>query len=152
MTAVQTAGSAAATNSFTFFSGALPDMVKYFEDEGLIPAGSSSASDDITVTATDPDGKTLAIRAKKGDNLRKILLDEGLNVYQNVARVVNCRGKQRCGTCIVDVTAGAAGTNRRSIDESSTLRDNPEAYRLSCITFVYGDVDVRTFPKIGADQ
>ena len=31
------------------------------------------------------------------------------------------------------------GTNRKSMDEESTLRENPESYRLSCITNAYGD-------------
>ena len=39
-------------------------------------------------------------------------------------------------------------TNRKSIDESSILRDNPDSYRLSCITYAYGNVTVETFPPI----
>lgn len=59
---------------------------------------------------------------------------------------------QLCGTCIVDITSGIEGCTRRSIDEASTLRENPETYKLACITNVYGDVVVKIMPKIGAAQ
>jgi hypothetical protein len=38
------------------------------------------------------------------------------------------------------------------MDEASTLRENPDSYRLSCVTFAYGDVTVETFPPINAAQ
>jgi hypothetical protein len=43
-------------------------------------------------------------------------------------------------------------TNRKSMDEGSTLRENPDSYRLSCVTFAYGDVTVETFPPINPAQ
>jgi ferredoxin len=75
-----------------------------------------------------------------------------VNVYQSVTRWTNCKGKQLCGTCIVNVSDGASNTNRKSMDEASTLRENPDSYRLSCVTFAYGDVTVETFPPISAAQ
>ena len=57
-----------------------------------------------------------------------------------------------CGTCIVNVASGVESCTRRSLDESSTLRENPETYKLACITNVYGDVVVQLMPKIGAAQ
>lgn len=38
-----------------------------------------------------------------GTNIRELLVDNGINVYRSVTRWTNCKGKQRCGTCIVDV-------------------------------------------------
>ena len=38
-----------------------------------------------------------------GTNLRKLLVGNGINVYRSITRWTNCSGKQRCGTCIVDV-------------------------------------------------
>jgi ferredoxin len=87
-----------------------------------------------------------------GSNLRDELISRGVSVYQSVTRWTNCNGKQLCGTCIVDVVHGIDGCTRRSVDEASTLRENPETYKLACITNLYGDVTVRVKPKIGAAQ
>ena len=87
-----------------------------------------------------------------GVNLRDLLVNNGINVYQSFTRWTNCKGKQLCGTCIVNITEGALQTNRKSMDEASTLRENPDTYRLSCVTFAYGDVTVETFPPIQASQ
>ena len=53
-----------------------------------------------------------------------------------MTRWTNCNGKQLCGTCIVDVTEGVDKCTRRSLDEASTLRENPKTYKLACITNV----------------
>lgn len=90
--------------------------------------------------------------APVGVNVRQLCVDNGINVYQSVTRWTNCKGKQLCGTCIVNVPAGGINTNRKSMDEASTLRENPETYRLSCVTFAYGDCTVETFPPINAAQ
>lgn len=39
-----------------------------------------------------------------GMNLRQLLVGNGINVYRSITRWTNCNGKQRCGTCIVDVS------------------------------------------------
>ena len=39
-----------------------------------------------------------------GTNIRELLVDNGINVYRSITRWTNCKGKQRCGTCIVDVS------------------------------------------------
>jgi hypothetical protein len=54
--------------------------------------------------------------------------------------------------CIVNVADGLPNTNWKSMDEASTLRSNPDSYRLSCVTFAHGDVTVETYPPVNADQ
>ena len=53
---------------------------------------------------------------------------------------------------IVDVTQGGENCTRRSLDEEMTLAENPESYRLSCITSVYGDINVEVQGTVGAAQ
>ncbi|KAL3784800.1 hypothetical protein HJC23_013840 [Cyclotella cryptica] len=134
-----------------FFRGSKEEL------KALCTGGSkSNESDDITITVVQNKGaKDEAVRkiqAKAGCNIRKILTENGINVYQSVTRWTNCKGKQLCGTCIVNIADGGSSTNRKSLDEASTLRENPESYRLSCVAFAYGDVTVETFPPIEAAQ
>ena len=113
-------------------------------------------SEMITVTVIQDKGSdkenVVTLQAKAGVNVRQLLIDNGINVYQSLTRWTNCKGKQLCGTCIVNTAEGAANTNRKSMDEASTLRSNPDSYRLSCVTFAYGDITVETFPPVNADQ
>ena len=44
-----------------------------------------------------------------GTNLRTLLVGNGINVYRSLTRWTNCSGKQRCGTCIVEVRYGREG-------------------------------------------
>ncbi len=111
----------------------------------------------ITITVIQDKGspqETIRVlQAPQGCNLRKVLVEEyGINVYQSITRWTNCKGKQLCGTCIVNVKDGSRNTNWKSMDEASTLRENPDSYRLSCVTFCYGDVTVETFPALLPSQ
>lgn len=136
-----------------FFRGSKAELI------ALCEGGDSSAEgtkETITITAILNKGtkeeSTKVITAEKGANLRQTLVDNEINVYQSFTRWTNCKGKQLCGTCIVNIKEGSMNTNRKSMDEGSTLRENPDSYRLSCVTFAYGDVTVETFPPIEAAQ
>ena len=136
---------------FVFFRGSKDELK-------AVCTGGAAGGDPETVTVTviqnkgAEDERTVILTAPAGVNVRQLLVENGINVYQSVTRWTNCKGKQLCGTCIVNVVDGAGGTNRKSMDEASTLRENPESYRLSCVTFAYGDVTVETFPPIKAAQ
>jgi ferredoxin len=110
----------------------------------------------ITITVYENKGsdgeKVHKLKVPAGSNIRQVCVDNGINVYQSLTRWTNCEGKQLCGTCIVNVTEGAIQTNRKSMDEASTLRENPDSYRLSCVAFAYGDCTIETFPPITAAQ
>lgn len=134
-----------------FFRGSKQDLK-------AICTGTNVQSDPEFVTVTviqNKGGETETIkqlRAAPGVNVRTLLVDNGFNVYQSLTRWTNCSGKQLCGTCIVNIPTGGVATNRKSMDEDSTLRENPDSYRLSCVTFAYGDITVETFPPINAAQ
>ena len=138
-----------------FFRGTKEELK---EAANASSGGSGGVADVDTITVTvvenkgSKDEKTRTLSAAPGVNVRQLLVDNGINVYQSVTRWTNCKGKQLCGTCIVNVNEGGMNTNRKSMDEESTLRENPDTYRLSCVTFAYGDVTVETFPPIKAAQ
>ncbi|KAL7508327.1 hypothetical protein ACHAXN_008166 [Cyclotella atomus] len=133
-----------------FFRGSKEEL------KDLCTGGASQENEDVTITVVQNKGardeNVRTIKAKAGCNVRQVLTDNGINVYQSVTRWTNCKGKQLCGTCIVNIAEGGGSTNRKSLDEASTLRENPDSYRLSCVTFAYGDVTVETFPPIEAAQ
>lgn len=129
---------------FTFFRGTKTELQDF--------VGAESPPEDITVTVLQKGKPEITLKAASGTNLRNLLTDNGINVYQSVTRWTNCKGKQLCGTCIVEINKGLESTTIRSLDESSTLRDNPANYRLSCVTNMYGDVTVTVFPPVGAAQ
>ena len=138
-----------------FFRGSKEEL-KEAANASSGSSGSEAGVDIITVTVVENKGskdeKTRILTAEPGVNVRQLLVDNGINVYQSVTRWTNCKGKQLCGTCIVNVNEGAMNTNRKSMDEESTLRENPDTYRLSCVTFAYGDITVETFPPVKAAQ
>lgn len=128
------------------------------ELKALCNGEAAKTGDEDTVTITviqnkgSPEEKIIRLRAPTGVNVRQYLVDNGINVYQSLTRWTNCKGKQLCGTCIVNIADGLPNTNWKSMDEASTLRSNPDSYRLSCVTFAHGDVTVETFPPVNADQ
>ena len=130
--------------NYTFFRGTKEELL----------GGPVSEPQDTTVTVTvvqkgKPD---IMIQCPGGTNLRRLLVGNGVNVYRSLTRWTNCNGKQRCGTCIVDVMKGNNNCSRRALDEEAVLRENPETYRLSCVTSVYGDVTVEVQSPVQAAQ
>jgi len=133
----------------TFFAGNKKALMAALQASGEL----SEEAETVSISVTQ-EGKSLGVfKAPRGSNLRNVLIGGGINVYRSVTRWSNCNGKQLCGTCIVNVHNGGEGCSAKSIDEASTLRENPDEYRLSCVTFVYGDIEVEVLPpKVTAAQ
>jgi len=139
---------AAATGSqidLVFFRGTREELQSQLAASIETPAS-------VQITVAQEGKPNITFMAPYGANLRDELVARKINVYQSVTRWTNCNGKQLCGTCIVDVKDGLDNCTRRSLDESSTLRENPATYKLACITNVYGDVAVQLHPEVGAAQ
>jgi ferredoxin len=135
-----------------FFKGSKDELKALCTGESSSKEGDGKIKITVIQNKGAKDEQTRVIVADEGANVRQTLVDEGINVYQSVTRWTNCKGKQLCGTCIINVAEGSMNTNRKSMDEESTLRENPDTYRLSCVTFAYDDVTVETFPPIKAAQ
>jgi len=133
-----------ASFEYTFFRGSKEQLMG-----GPMPAPSETI---VTVTVVQDGKKDVKLQCPGGTNLRRLLVGNGINVYRSLTRWTNCNGGQRCGTCIVEIMDGASACSRRALDEEATLRENPESYRLSCVTSVYGDVTVKVQGPVGAAQ
>lgn len=81
-----------------------------------------------------------------GANLRIKALENGIDLYRMMAKVMNCGGYGQCGTCIVEVVEGMENLSPRTEVENRKLKRKPETYRLACQALVQGAVTVRTKP------
>jgi len=89
-------------------------------------------------------GKTFS--CEQGSNLRKILLDNGINLYNGKAKIINCTGISTCGTCAVKVEGEVSEPNWKEKARLSLPPHSPTANRrLACQTQVLGDVRVTKF-------
>jgi ferredoxin len=90
------------------------------------------------------EGKTF--ECEVGANLRQVMLQHGVNVYNGAAKTVNCHGLGTCGTCAVQVEGEVSEMGWR---EKTRLSLPPHSAgsnrRLSCQTQVLGDVAVTKY-------
>lgn len=89
-------------------------------------------------------GKT--ITCVSGSNLREVLLENGIDLYNGSSTVINCRGIGTCGTCAVEIVGEISEATwrdqtRRSLPPHSPTRN----LRLACQTQILGDISVTKF-------
>lgn len=101
----------------------------------------------FTITVLEEGQPVQRIPAGPGTNLRKVLIDNGFQVYQELRSVFNCNSRQLCGTCVLDVVDGMENLTVKAVNEKKAMAANPDSFRLSCNIDVYGDVCVRLRPK-----
>ncbi|NJL47089.1 MAG: (2Fe-2S)-binding protein [Leptolyngbyaceae cyanobacterium SM2_5_2] len=86
-------------------------------------------------------GKTF--ECETGANLRRVLLANGVDLYNGQARVINCRGIGSCGTCTVEIEGEVSPANWKDRGRRSLPPHDPKRnLRLACQTQVLGDVSV----------
>ena len=88
------------------------------------------------------------INCSMGANLRKVLLENGVDLYNGKAKYINCRSLGTCGTCAVKIEGEVSPANwkdkgRRSLPPHSPERD----LRLACQTKVLGDIKVTKYDR-----
>ncbi len=89
-------------------------------------------------------GKTIECDAKA--NLRKVLRENGIDLYNNGASFLNCCGIDSCGTCAVKVNGYVSAANWRDSRRRSLPPHSPTSDRhLACQPQVLGDVKVTKF-------
>jgi ferredoxin len=98
-----------------------------------------------TLTVKTGDGNSVQINTRKGENLRKTLLDNKIDIYGSKAKFTNCGGGASCGTCAVLVN-DALDWEPRADFERARLKKYSSAGRLSCNVFIEGDCTVIVQP------
>ncbi|MBD2104643.1 2Fe-2S iron-sulfur cluster-binding protein [Leptolyngbya sp. FACHB-261] len=85
--------------------------------------------------------------AAEGANLRIKAIENGIDIYKTMAKLLNCGGSGQCGTCLVEIESGAENLSERTPFEDQKLKKKPATYRLACQALVNGDVAVKTKPR-----
>ncbi|MDJ0661871.1 MAG: 2Fe-2S iron-sulfur cluster-binding protein [Crocosphaera sp.] len=89
-------------------------------------------------------GKT--ITCNEGENLRRVLLKNNIDLYNGQAKIINCRGIGTCGTCALEIEGLVSEANwkdktRRSLPPHSLDKNR----RLACQTQVQGDLKLTKY-------
>lgn len=84
--------------------------------------------------------------AADGANLRLKAVENGIDLYTLMGKMMNCGGYGQCGTCIVEIEEGMDQLSPRTEVEQRRLKKKPDTYRLACQTLVNGPVTVKTKP------
>ena len=87
-----------------------------------------------------------AVQCPAGANLRRVALDNGIDLYVFPNNILNCRGNGLCGTCRVRVDNARALSPRTPSDQRKCGWEG-EHYRLSCQCRILADVTVITNPR-----
>ncbi len=88
------------------------------------------------------EGRELEMKAAVGDNLRKVMLNNGVEVYQGMKQKLgNCGGGGTCTFCAVDILE-SEGWAERSEYEDQKLAKFPAA-RLACLNSIQGPATIQ---------
>lgn len=84
--------------------------------------------------------------AADGANLREKAVQNGIDIYTLMGKMMTCGGYGQCGTCVVEIVEGVENLSPRTDFENRKLKKKPQTYRLACQTIVNGPVSVKTKP------
>ena len=85
-----------------------------------------------------------------GANLRQVLLEHEVALYNGAATVINCHSIGTCGTCAVAVSGTVSPLNwkekaRFALHPHSLVGSREKGRRLACQVAVLGDIEVTKY-------
>ena len=85
------------------------------------------------------------ITVETGANLRKAAIKEYISLYPHILKILNCRGRGLCTSCVVEIVSGEVDPpNEVEKNKIKTkLAKNPNI-RLGCQVTVNHDIKIRT--------
>ena len=93
------------------------------------------------------------IECEQGENLRRVLMDANLPLYNGVAKSIHCRGLGTCGTCAVAVEGEVS---EMTAVEKWRLGFPPhrreQELRLACQCKVQGDLKITKHKGLWGQQ
>ncbi|MBI3194524.1 MAG: (2Fe-2S)-binding protein [Ignavibacteriae bacterium] len=99
------------------------------------------------------------IEVAEGENLRQVLLKNGISPYKGIEKALNCFGNGLCGTCRVEIVDGKNAPSLSPQDELMLAgllpfyaRKVGKHVRLSCKTKITKDLEIKTYPPVEMDK
>ena len=85
------------------------------------------------------------IEVEQGVNLREAAIREYISLYPHILKILNCRGRGLCTSCVVEIVSGEVDCPNEieSLRVKNKLEKNPNI-RLGCQVTVNQDIKVRT--------
>ena len=106
------------------------------------PAASFAIGTTVAIKVIQEGNPDKIIQGKVGENLRKTLLDNKVELYRGLKKKLgNCGGGGQCTFCAVDFVE-SEGWSERSDYENGRIPKYPTA-RLACMNSIQGPVTVR---------
>lgn len=93
------------------------------------------------------------VECEKGENLRRVAMKNGIQLYPGMKKHFNCRGHGQCGECRVYVSKSMEGLSPKTLMEKFRIAvswfkfGHEHEVRLACQARVEGDVEVLTQPE-----
>lgn len=100
----------------------------------------------LEITFIGPNGKVRRkVQAESGSNLRETAIKNKVSLYPHLFKVLNCRGRGLCTSCVVEIVSG--DVSPRNEIETEKLKSKVQIkpnIRLACQVSVTGDLVVKT--------
>ena len=91
------------------------------------------------------ENRTISVEA--GANLREVAIKEYISLYPHILKILNCRGRGLCTSCVVEIVSGEVDPpNEVENDKIKKKLDKNPNTRLGCQVTVNQDLKVRTHP------
>ena len=84
-----------------------------------------------------------SVECKEGANLRRVLLDAKLPLYNGIAKTIHCRGLGTCGTCAIEIEGDV--TEMTAVEKwrlGFPPHKTGSGLRLACQCKVMGDLKI----------
>ncbi len=89
------------------------------------------------------ENRTISVEA--GANLREVAIKEYISLYPHILKILNCRGRGLCTSCVVEIVSGEVDPpNEVENDKIKKKLDKNPNTRLGCQVTVNQDLKVRT--------
>ena len=101
----------------------------------------------VAIVVQQPSKPDIVIEAKVGDNLRKTLLANDVELYRGLKKKLgNCGGGGQCGFCAVELVDDGGGVwgTRSDYEIKRIGKGGGEGCRLACMNNIVGPATVRT--------
>lgn len=85
------------------------------------------------------------IKAVKGETIREAAIRNKLSIYSHIFKILNCRGRGLCRSCVMEIVSGDAESRNEVENQqlAEKLNANPKL-RLACQVKISDNLVIKT--------